>query len=262
LYPFERFTEGAKKVLTLAQEEAERSHHNYIGTEHLLLGILRVGDGPGYRALRSLNIEVGPIRRAIQDVIGRNERVLFQQIIPTSRVKKVIEIAFEESRRRGHNNVDSGHLLIALVVEGEGIAAKVLEDLGATAERVISAVEAVMEAPPTSGVETVMESPPAVSPREPASADADSERFLRLLNAPHFDRWLRARGLDIDRVVEELAHPPKAVVDLRAFVAHSRAELKAAIDRRDFDEAARQQRRETELLARLMTAEQAWLDSL
>ena len=136
MYPFERFTEDAKKTLTLAQEEAERSHHSYIGTEHLLLGLLRVEKGTASRVLTDLGIHIGTVRAAIEGVIGRNERIIIQQIIPTSRVKKVIELSFEEARRTGHNYVGSEHLLLGLITEGEGIAAHVLQDLGATLDKV------------------------------------------------------------------------------------------------------------------------------
>ena len=122
LYPFERFTERAKKVLTLAQEEAERSHHSYIGTEHLLLGLLREGEGLAAKVLNNLGVEINKVRSTIESVLGRNERIIIQQIIPTSRVKKVIEISFEEARRMGHNYVGTEHLLLGLLIEGEGIA--------------------------------------------------------------------------------------------------------------------------------------------
>src|SRR5713101_4238112 len=141
MYPFERFTERAKKVLTLAQEEAERSHHSYIGTEHLLLGLLREGEGLAAKVLNNLGVEIGKVRQTIESVLGRNERIIIQQIIPTSRVKKVIEISFEEARRMGHNYVGTEHLLLGLLIEGEGIAAHVLEDLGATLEKVRSEIE-------------------------------------------------------------------------------------------------------------------------
>ncbi|TMB63196.1 MAG: hypothetical protein E6J51_10925 [Chloroflexi bacterium] len=130
MYPFERFTERAKKVLLLAQEEAERSHHSYIGTEHLLLGLLREGDGLAAKVLNNLGVEIGQVRQTIESVIGRDERIIIQQIIPTSRVKKVIEMSFEEATRMGHNYVGTEHLLLGLLIEGEGIAAHVLEDLG------------------------------------------------------------------------------------------------------------------------------------
>lgn len=136
MYPFERFTERAKTVLTLAQEEAERAHHSYIGTEHLLLGLLREVDCSAAQVLSNLGIEIGAVRQTIEAVLGKNERVIIQQIIPTSRVKKVIEIAFEESRRTGYSYVGTHHLLLGLAIEGEGIAAHVLMDLGASLDRI------------------------------------------------------------------------------------------------------------------------------
>jgi ATP-dependent Clp protease ATP-binding subunit ClpC len=144
LYPFERFTERAKKVLTLAQEEAERSHHSYIGTEHLLLGLLREGEGLAAKVLNNLGVEINKVRSTIESVLGRNERIIIQQIIPTSRVKKVIEISFEEARRMGNNYVGTEHLLLGLLIEGEGIAAHVLEDLGATLEKVRGEIERLL----------------------------------------------------------------------------------------------------------------------
>ena len=136
MYPFERFTERAKKVLTLAQAQAEASHHSYIGTEHLLLGLMREGDGVAATALRDLGVEIAAVRDTIENVLGRNERITIKQIIPTSRVKKVVELAFEEARRMGVNYVGTEHLLLGLLMEGEGIAAHVLEDLGAPLSKV------------------------------------------------------------------------------------------------------------------------------
>jgi ATP-dependent Clp protease ATP-binding subunit ClpC len=144
LYPFERFTERAKKVLTLAQEEAERSHHSYIGTEHLLLGLLREGEGLAAKVLNNLGVEINKVRATIESVLGRNERIIIQQIIPTSRVKKVIEISFEEARRMGNNYVGTEHLLLGLLIEGDGIAAHVLEDLGASLDKVRAEIDRLL----------------------------------------------------------------------------------------------------------------------
>lgn len=136
MYPFERFTERAKKVLILAQEEAEKSHHSYIGTEHLLIGLLREGDGLAARALADFGVEIEGVRTAIANVLGANERIRVQQIIPTSRVKKVIELAFEEAQRTQETHVGTQHLLLGLLIEGEGIAARVLQGLDIDAEKV------------------------------------------------------------------------------------------------------------------------------
>lgn len=149
MYPFDTFAEDAKEALRLAQEEAEVSRCSYIGTEHLLIAILRVGSGTGYRVLSSLGVTLEAVRAAVAFAIGRSERILIQQIIPTSRVKQVIELSFTEARRTGDPAVDTGHMLLGLVIEGEGIAAHVLEDLGATAEKVVAAVEDARGASPS-----------------------------------------------------------------------------------------------------------------
>jgi Clp amino terminal domain, pathogenicity island component len=135
IYPFERFTESAKRALTMAQEEAQRLHHPYIGSEHLLLGLLREGPGLAAKILNNLGAEITTVRATIESVFGRNEPVI-QQIVPTSRVKKVIEISFEEARQLGNSYVGTEHLLLGLLIEGEGVAAQVLADLGANLDTV------------------------------------------------------------------------------------------------------------------------------
>jgi ATP-dependent Clp protease ATP-binding subunit ClpC len=146
MYPFEKFSERAKKVLTLAQEEAERSHRSYIGTEHLLLGLMREGNGVAHQVLQNLGVDISQVRQTVESVIGQTERIIIQQIIPTSRVKRVIEISFEEARRMGHTFVGTQHLLLALVLEGEGIAAQVLKDLGATEQAVRTEIDRLLAA--------------------------------------------------------------------------------------------------------------------
>ncbi|HEX6348702.1 MAG TPA: Clp protease N-terminal domain-containing protein [Candidatus Dormibacteraeota bacterium] len=164
MYPFERFTHTAKKVLTLAQEEAEQYHHSYIGTEHLLLGLLRARDGVAAIALHSLGIELGPVRETIATVLGRNERILVQSIIPTSRVKKVIEIAFQEAQREQQPHVGTAQLLTALVIEGEGIAAHVLQDLGAGRKQITAAIHAAIAAGADEGEDSPLGSSVATAP--------------------------------------------------------------------------------------------------
>ena len=249
MYPFERFTEEAKKVLTLAQEEAERGRHSYIGTEHLLLGILR-SDGPGSRALESLGIRIDDVRHAIETVLGRDVNTVVQQIIPTSRVKKVIELSFEEASRQGVEFVDSGHMLAGLMIEGEGIAAHVLQEFGATRHRVVAAVEAARKAMPV----------PATPPRD--ITGVDTEALLGLVRTPHLARLLESRGLDVEAVEEVLLHPPVQVVNLRRSISHLRAEMKRMVEARDFEKAARLQEGEKDLLKRLADAEREWIDGL
>jgi Clp amino terminal domain, pathogenicity island component len=128
-------------VLTLAQEEAEKAGHTYIGTEHLLLGLLRESEGTAAKVLDSFSVEIGVVRERIESVLGRGEHVTIEQIIPTSRVKRAIEMAFEEAHRMGHPYVGTEHLLLGVLIEGEGIAASVLEEMGITPERMRAEIE-------------------------------------------------------------------------------------------------------------------------
>jgi ATP-dependent Clp protease ATP-binding subunit ClpC len=133
---FDKFTERAKKVLVLAQEEAQRFNHNYIGTEHLLLGLVREGEGIAAKVLSNLGVELNKVRSAVEFIIGRGDRMVIGDISLTPRAKKVIELAVEEARRLNHNYIGTEHLLLGLVREGEGIAAGVLESLGVNLEKV------------------------------------------------------------------------------------------------------------------------------
>jgi hypothetical protein len=132
MYPFERFTEHAKALLTISQTEAENAGFNYIGTEHLLLATFGKPDFHSARILAALGVMEADVRSAIASLITRKEGRTFGGIIPTSRVKKVIEIAFQLCGALGQSHVGTHHMLLALAAESEGIAAHVLEDLGAT----------------------------------------------------------------------------------------------------------------------------------
>ncbi len=133
---FDKFTERARKVLSLAQEEAQRFNHNYIGTEHLLLGLVREGDGVAAKVLSNLGVELNKVRSAVEFIIGRGDRIVLGDIGLTPRAKKVIELAVDEARRLNHHYIGTEHLLLGLVREGEGIAAGVLESLGVNLEKV------------------------------------------------------------------------------------------------------------------------------
>src|SRR3974390_977697 len=133
---FDKFTERARRVLTLAQEEAQRFNHNYIGTEHLLLGLVREGDGVAAKVLGSMGVELIRVRSAVEFIIGHGDRIVLGEIGLTPRAKKVIELAVDEARRLNHHYIGTEHLLLGLVREGEGIAAGVLASLGVNLEKV------------------------------------------------------------------------------------------------------------------------------
>ena len=140
--PFDRFNDRAKRVLALAQDEAIRFNHNYIGTEHLLLGLVREGEGVAARVLDSLGVELSKVRTAVEFIIGRGDSTTSPSEITLSpRTKKVIELAIDEARKLGHSHVGTEHLLLGLVREGEGVAARVLDSLGVELSKLRTAAE-------------------------------------------------------------------------------------------------------------------------
>ena len=133
---FEKFSERARRVLSLAQDEAQRFNHNYIGTEHILLGLVRETEGVAARVLDGLSVDLTKVRSAVEFIIGRGERPAQGEIGLTPRAKKVVELAVDEARRMNHTYIGTEHLLIGLLREGEGVAAGVLESLGVNLEKV------------------------------------------------------------------------------------------------------------------------------
>ncbi|MCE5190335.1 MAG: ATP-dependent Clp protease ATP-binding subunit [Actinomycetia bacterium] len=137
---FERFTEKARRVVVYAQEEARMLNQNYIGTEHLLLGLIREQDGIAAKALESLNISLEDVHEQVEELIGRGTYVPTGHIPFTPRAKKVLELSLREALQLGHNYIGTEHILLGLIREGEGVAAQVLLNLGADLEKVRSAV--------------------------------------------------------------------------------------------------------------------------
>ncbi|MCA9870614.1 MAG: ATP-dependent Clp protease ATP-binding subunit, partial [Anaerolineae bacterium] len=132
----DRFSKRARKVLTMAQEEAQRLNHNYIGTEHLLLGLVKEDQGVAVKVLRELGVEPIQVIRAIEKAVGRGDRPPYGKPTLAPRTKRVIELAVEEARLMGHQYIGTEHLLLGLVREGEGIAVNVLRSLGVSLDRV------------------------------------------------------------------------------------------------------------------------------
>ena len=148
---FEKFSERARRVLSLAQEEAQRFNHNYIGTEHILLGLVRETEGVAARVLANLGVDLNQVRSAVEFIIGRGERPAQGEIGLTPRAKKVVELAVDEARRMNHTYIGTEHLLIGLLREGEGVAAGVLESLGVTLDKVRSETHRILsQSSPTS----------------------------------------------------------------------------------------------------------------
>ena len=132
----DRFTQRARRVLTFAQEEAERLNHNYIGTEHLLLGLMREESGVAGRVLRSLGIQPSHVMELVERITGPGRRTPFSKIDLTPRTKRVIELAVEEARRMGHHYIGTEHLLLGLIRQGDGVAMDILRQLGINPEAI------------------------------------------------------------------------------------------------------------------------------
>src|SRR5436189_1014756 len=133
---FERFTDRARRVVVLAQEEARMLSHNYIGTEHILLGLIHEGEGVAAKALESLNISLEAVRSQVEEIIGQGGSSPSGHIPFTPRAKKVLELSLREALQLGHNYIGTEHILLGLIREGEGVAAQVLVKLGADLSRV------------------------------------------------------------------------------------------------------------------------------
>jgi ATP-dependent Clp protease ATP-binding subunit ClpC len=133
---FERFTDRARRVVILAEEEARMLNHNYIGTEHILLGLIHEGEGPAAKALTGLGISLDAVRQQVEETIGKGKVVSSGHIPFTPRAKKVLELSLRESKQLGHSHIDTEHILLGLLREGEGAAAQVLQTLGADLNRV------------------------------------------------------------------------------------------------------------------------------
>jgi ATP-dependent Clp protease ATP-binding subunit ClpC len=132
---FERFTDRARRVVVLAQEEARMLQHNYIGTEHLLLGLVHESEGVAAKALESLGIGLEAVRQQVKEIIGQGQHAPSGHIPFTPRAKKVLELALREAIQLGHNYIGTEHILLGLIREGDGVAAQVLVRLGADLDR-------------------------------------------------------------------------------------------------------------------------------
>src|SRR6202050_756761 len=133
---FERFTNQSRRVVVLAQEEARGLHHNYIGTEHILLGLLRDSDGAAATALEAADVTLEGARREVETIIGRGQQEPSGHIPFTPRAKKVLELSLREAVQRGDNSIGTGHILLGLIREGDGVAVQVMINVGADLNRV------------------------------------------------------------------------------------------------------------------------------
>src|SRR5437660_4495374 len=144
---FERFTDRARRVVLLAQEEARTLNHNYIGTEHILLGLIREGEGVAAKALESLGISLEAVRQQVEEIIGQGQQAPSGHLPLTPRAKKVLELALREALSLGHNYIGTEHILLGLVRENEGVAARILLDFDADSEKIRNEVIRMLSGP-------------------------------------------------------------------------------------------------------------------
>jgi ATP-dependent Clp protease ATP-binding subunit ClpA len=238
---FERFTDRARRVVVLAQEEARMLNHNYIGTEHILLGLIHEGEGVANEALTALGVSLEAVRGRVEEIIGQGKKPLSGHIPFTPRAKKVLELSLREALSLGNDYIGTEHILLGLIREGDGVACHVLTDLGVGHDRVR---ELVIERAGERGPEA--EARPGGPGRfsvtlGPGALPAIEERL---------DRIERRLGIE----------PPTRPPELRRLdekLAEVRRDKEAAIDAQNFEPAAALRDEEKRLLAERAAAEKA-----
>jgi len=208
---FERFTDRARRVVVLAQEEARLLNHNYIGTEHILLGLLNEGEGIAAQALESLDIDLASVREEVVKIIGQGQQSPSGHIPFTPRAKKVLELSLREALQLGHNYIGTEHILLGLIREGEGVAAQVLQQLGAELQKVRQTVIQLLSGP--GGSEQQASEPSGPSGRESSSSgstvlDQFGRNYTQLARERKLDPVI-GRTREIERVMQILSRRTK-----------------------------------------------------
>src|SRR5215218_2012864 len=208
---FERFTDRARRVVVLAQEEARMLSHNYIGTEHILLGLIHEGEGVAAKALESLDISLEAVRAQVEEIIGQGQQAPSGHIPFTPRAKKVLELSLREALQLGHSYIGTEHILLGLIREGEGVAAQVLQKLGADLNRVRQQVIQLLsgfQGKEQSGAQAATSGAPADTP----SSSLVLDQFGRNLTQDARDSKLDpviGREQEIERVMQILSRRTK-----------------------------------------------------
>jgi hypothetical protein len=243
---FERFTDRARRVVVLAQEEARRLNHDHVGTEHILLGLIDEGEGVAAQALESLGISLESARQQVEEIIGRGQQAPSRHIPFTPRAKKVLELTLREAMQLGHNYVGTEHILLGLIREGEGVAAQVLVNLGGDLSTVRQQVIQLLQ----------------------GYQDRDQPRSARLMRQRAPGR--RQRGLmpEILAQVESIDSQLSAIggrvgtgpetADLDRQIAQARRSKEAAAGEEEYERAAALRERERHLLADKVARQREW----
>jgi ATP-dependent Clp protease ATP-binding subunit ClpA len=236
---FERFTDRARRVVVLAQEEARMLYHGYIGTEHILLGLIHEGEGVAAKALESLGISLDAVRQQVEEIIGQGQQAPSGHIPFTPRAKKVLELTRREAEQLGHNYIGTEHILLGLIREGDGVAAQVLVRLGADLNRVRQTVIQLLHGHPA---------------KEPVSTRPAAQE-LRLL--PAVQARLEAVEQRLTAIEQRVGTGPDTS-DLDEQIARVGREKESAVDAQDYEQAASLRNREKELLASKAARQEQW----
>jgi ATP-dependent Clp protease ATP-binding subunit ClpA len=247
---FERFTDRARRVVVLAQEEARMLDHNYIGTEHILLGLIHEGEGVAAKALESLEISLEAVRQQVEEIIGHGQQAQAGHIPFTPRAKKVLELSLREAIQLGHNYIGTEHILLGLIREGEGVAAQVLVRLGADLNRVRRQVIQLLHG-------ARGEKPPQdiAYARIPVrgSRQASIDEIRRGVEAIMNRLTLIERKLGIGPEPQ-----PEVLHEYTRRIAKVRTDKEAAIDAMDFEQAASLRDQERRLLQERDAEQRRW----
>ena len=204
---FERFTDRARRVVVLAQEEARMLNHNYIGTEHILLGLIHEGEGVAAKALEALGISLEAVRSQVEEIIGQGQQAPSGHIPFTPRAKKVLELSLREALQLGHNYIGTEHILLGLIREGEGVAAQVLVKLGADLNRVRTQVISLLSG--YQGKEAATSGAPAEgTPSTSLVLDQFGRNLTQAAREGKLDPVI-GRDKEIDRVMQVLSRRTK-----------------------------------------------------
>src|SRR5882757_2445023 len=233
---FERFTDRARRVVVLAQEEARMLNHNYIGTEHILLGLIHEGEGVAAKALESLGISLDAVRQQVEEIIGQGQQAPSGHIPFTPRAKKVLELSLREALQLGDNYIGTEHILLGLIREGDGVAAQVLVRLGAELNRVRQQVIQLISG---------QQPQPGRQPQREGATAAEVQARLDVVEGR-----LAA--------VEQRVGTGPDTSDLDEQIDRVRGERHAAADAQEYEQAASLRDREKELLASKAARQEQW----
>jgi ATP-dependent Clp protease ATP-binding subunit ClpC len=244
---FERFTDRARRVLVLAQEEAGMLNHNHIGTEHLLLGLIHEGEGVGAQALESLGISLPAVRQQVEEITGHGDRPPAEPTQFGPRAKKVLELSRREALAMGHNYVGTEHILLGLIHEGDGVAAQVLVRVGADLNRVRQQVIHIL-----SGDQNKDEPKSGRAARRATKAGRRQHGLL-----PEILGRVESIDAQLSAIGERMGAGPD-VSDLDQQIARARRDKEAAAGAEDYESAAALRDRERQLLADKSARQQEW----